>query len=108
MALQLTQIGPTQTLTVSTTALRLTDSAIMRSATHLLAYSSDKIRWLAGGGAAPTSTSGMFIAAGGYLDWTEQPAVDYGQMIRQLQMIKDTGAAGDSTVEVMFFKAVDR
>ena len=94
--------APQDNLTVSTTAVSLTvpDHGV----THALIYvGGAPIRFKANG-SAPTATAGMYVAAGNYIDWTD-PNRDYSAMINNLQLIRDTTAAGDATVEIAYFKS---
>lgn len=89
-----------QTLTVSTAAVALTLPTGLKP-THALIYIGvAPIRWRADD-TDPTSTAGMFVAAGSYIDWTD-PMGNYQGMISRLEMIRDTTAAGDATVEIAY------
>jgi hypothetical protein len=60
------------------------------------------IRWRADG-TAPTATTGMFVPAGSYIDWTD-PGGEYAAMIRHVQFIRDTTAAANATLAVSYFE----
>ena len=92
----------TQTLSVSTVAAGPLTPPAGTNPRHALVYvGANAIRWRADG-TAPTPTSGMYLAAGGYLSWTD-PLVDYSALIDRAQFIRDSAAAGDATIEVAFF-----
>jgi hypothetical protein len=60
------------------------------------------IRWRADG-TAPTSTTGMFVAAGDYIDWTAVHG-HYKSIMDQVQFIRDTSASGDATLAIAYFE----
>lgn len=62
---------------------------------------SEPVRWRADG-SAPTSTVGMFMAAGETLDLTDT-LIDARSFLLGLQFILDTSASGDATVNVELF-----
>ena len=90
-------------LTVSTTAVSLTlPAAPHGNPKHVLIYVANApIRWRADG-TAPTSTTGMYVAANTYLEFIE-PLWDYRSIITRIQFIRDTTAGADSTLEIAFF-----
>lgn len=86
--------------TVSTAAVSLSGVTGKRPRHVLIYVGSAPIRWRADG-TDPTSTTGMYVAAGAYLDWTGVD--DYSGMISKLRLIRDTSASGDATLAVSYF-----
>lgn len=94
------QIGA-ENLTVGATAVALT-GVTGKLARHLLIYvGGNPIRWR-GDGTDPTSTTGMFVAAGSYIDWTNADD-DFLSLLNKVKFIRDTTAAGDATLAIAYF-----
>lgn len=95
----LTQIGR-EALAVSTVSVPLVGVSGKRP-THMLIYvGTNPIRWRCD--VDPTATAGMFVAAGGYIDFTN-PLVNYAGMIAEIEFIRDTTATGDAALEIAYF-----
>lgn len=93
------QVG-SETLTVSTTSVPLADIPV--GAVRALIYvGTNPVRWRATPG-DPTATSGMYVAAGNYIDWTDLGR-SYRNLLESVEFIRDTSAGGDATVEVAYF-----
>ena len=90
-----------QTLTVSTTSVGLTKPTDILPRHALIFVGAAAIRWRADG-TDPTSTVGMFVAAGSYIDWTD-PMGDYQGLIDRVEFIRDSTAAGDATLAIAYF-----
>ena len=88
-------------LTVGATALGLT-AAKAANARHALIYVGAQPIRLRADGTLPTSTTGMPVAAGQHIDWTD-PMGDYSSLIERVRFIRDTSAAGDATLSVAYF-----
>jgi hypothetical protein len=94
------QIGAEE-LTVSTTEVPLTGVSGKTSNRVLIRVGGAPIRWRADG-TAPTATTGMYVAAGGYIDWTDS-VTNHRGLITNVQFIRDTSAGGDATLSVAYF-----
>jgi hypothetical protein len=90
------QVG-TQQLTVSSSAVALTPPTNITTR-HVLIYSSAAIRWK-GGGTDPTAAIGMYVPAGGYIDFTD-PVGDYSGLIQNMEFI---AVGGNSTLDIIYF-----
>ena len=97
----LNQIGA-ENLTVSTAGVNLTGVTGTRAARALIRVTLNPVRWR--GDTAPTSTTGIYVAAGSYIDWTTE---DADSMVQKVQFIRDTTAGGDATLEVAYFESGD-
>ncbi len=95
----LNQVGVQNGLTVGVAAVSLTLPAGLRPTRMLVHVKTSPIRWRAGG-TAPTSTTGMPVAAGSYIDLM---AFDARGVISTIQLIRDADAGADATVNVAFF-----
>lgn len=102
MTWSLSQTGA-QTLLVTTaaTGLTLPASPHTRPCHALMYVGTSAIRWRADGTAA-TSTSGMYVAANGYIDFTDVGG-DYSSVIARFSIIRDTSASSNATLEVAYF-----
>ncbi|HEX9704458.1 MAG TPA: hypothetical protein VGA20_04375 [Gemmatimonadales bacterium] len=94
------QIGA-ENLAVSTSEVALTGVSGKTSNRVLIHVGDAPIRWRADG-TAPTSTTGMYVAAGDYIDWTDS-VTNYRGLIGNVQFIRDTSAGGDATLAVAYF-----
>lgn len=103
MSTALNEVGVQNALATTVTAASLTLPTGVKP-THMLLYIAGvPIRWRASvAGTAPTATAGMYMAAGLYLDWTD-PRRDYTGMIANFQIIRDTTAGANGTVDVTYF-----
>lgn len=98
------QLGE-QTLTVSTAAVGLTlplaaDGENMRVSHGTIYVGGQPVRYRSDG-TAPTSTTGMYVAAGSYIDCTD-PGTDYWRFFFRAQFIRDTTATGNATLEIEY------
>ena len=91
------QVGR-EAVTVSTTAIGLTVPASAKHA--IIQVSTSPIRWCAS--EAPTSTTGIYISAGGTIEFMEVSDT-YSGILRNIQFIRDTSAGADATIEVAYF-----
>jgi hypothetical protein len=67
----------------------------------LLVVQLEPVRWRAD--ADPTSTIGIKLFAGDYLDWTGSD-LDYQHVMATLKFVKDiTAGAGDAEIQVQYF-----
>ena len=100
MAGGVTQIGA-ENLTVSTTAVGLT-GVTGKLPRHAMIYvGTSPIRFRADG-TDPTATTGMYVAAGSYIDWANVDN-DYLSMMNKVKFIRDTTAGADATLAVAYF-----
>lgn len=75
---------------------------VPEEATRALVYvGAQPIRWRASGD-APTATAGIYVGAGGYLDFTE-PLRDYQDLLAEIEFIRDTTATGDALLDIEYF-----
>lgn len=58
------------------------------------------IRWLASSRTAPTSTLGVRVDAGGFIEWLDLN-VDYSMLIEKALFIREGGAS--ATLEILYF-----
>ena len=91
-------------LTVSTSAVALVIPSGFVPKRALIYVATSPIRWTALVGTPPTSTLGMFVAAGNYIDWTTfGDEEDHSGLIRNARFIRDTSAGSDATLAVALF-----
>ena len=95
----LNEVGVQNGLTVSTAAVSLTLPTGLRPTRALIYVGGAPIRWRSGGN-APTSTTGMFVKADGYIDLM---AFDARGVISSIQFIRDTTAGADATLDITYF-----
>ena len=100
MAGGVNQIGA-ENLTVTTAAVALTGVTGKQPRHALIYVGTSPIRFRADG-TAPTSTTGMYVAAGSYLDWTNVDN-DYLSMMNKVQFIRDATAGADATLAVGYY-----
>ena len=87
-------------LTVSTSSVPLVLPADTRPRHALIYVGGQPVRWRADG-TDPTSTTGMYVAAGAYIDWTD-PLWDYYAFLSRVEFIRDSTAGADATLEIAF------
>ena len=97
--LVLAPIGSEQ-LTVGSAAVSLSGLAGKRPTHALIQVTAAPIRWLSSPVTAPTSTVGVRIDAGGFIEWLDL-SIDYGQLIEKAQFIRESGVS--ATLEVLYF-----
>jgi len=97
---RLVSAGAPEELTVTTAAVKL--QAIPAGAKRALIFvGTNAVRWLVS--TAPTATKGLYVAGGGYIDWTD-PMWDYQDALAGLEFFLDTGAGGDAALVIQYFK----
>lgn len=87
-----------QQLTVSSTAVGLTQPTGLRARRALITVQTDAVRWRADG-VNPTASVGNPLAANDRLDWTD-PMADYSALIDKVKFIRVTT---DATIDVEYF-----
>lgn len=98
--ISLNQIGA-ENLTVSTTSVPPV-LVSGRTVAHALIYvGANPIRWMSGA-TDPTATTGIFVAAGEYIDFTD-PNGDYRGLLKDIEFIRDTTASGDAVLSCAWF-----
>ena len=100
MAGGVNQIGA-ENLSVSTAAVALTGVTGMLPRHVLIYVGTSPIRFRADG-TDPAATTGMYVAAGSYIDWTNVDN-DYLSMMNKVKFIRDTTAGADATLAVAYF-----
>ena len=79
-------------------------SSLLPTTSHwrhaLIGISGGAVRWSAIKGQAPSSSAGVYVGAGGQIDWSN-PEVDYSGLIYNAQFIK--AGANDASLEVALF-----
>ncbi len=100
MAGSINNVG-SENLTVGAAAVALTDVAMYNPRHALIYVGVSPVRWR-GDGTDPTSTTGMYVAAGSYIDWTEADT-DFRSIISKVKFIRDTTAGADATLAVLYF-----
>lgn len=97
-----------QQLTVSTGAVPLVLPTATRPKRALIlcgplnAATTNYVRWRADG-TNPTSTVGMPLPVGDYLDLTFEDGFDFFGILGTIKFIRDSGAAADATLEITYF-----
>lgn len=91
----LNQIGA-ENLTVAGTAVALSGVSGLKPAHALIYVGGGPIRWRADG-TSPTSTAGMYAAAGSYIDWTDV-VTNYRGLIENVEFIRTTGTSATLAV----------
>ena len=93
------QIGR-ESLSVTTSAAGF--ASFPASARYAIIYvSTSPIRWRADG-TAPTSTTGMFVDAGKYIEFMELTE-GYSGVLRNISFIRDSSAGANATLEIAYF-----